>query len=325
MKWAEYQEKGEKDGALYGWLCLLGVYAVTVKLSTASVVLLAVYPLYLFVKEKNTKAVFAHVSAGLVILAPWLIRNVIISGYLVYPWAGLDLFHVDWKMDPAVLADDSQDITMFARGLRSHAEYDNSLFGWIPKWFLSLGMGDRIVLAAGAVCIPLLLYLLVRKLQSGELAPAALMAVSMANVVFWFFSAPHMRYGGPYLYVLTAVAIGSFVRDRSGGGSGSPERRGKAAGEMILRVAAAAAAVWCFGHIAWKLTELPETEPKVLIRQPDYLVWQSTQYPLGNVHIWMPDEGDQSGYITFPATSQARQFRVLKLRGESFQEGFSHE
>ena len=92
-KWAGFWEEGEKDGALYGFLCVFSVYAVTVKLSAASTVLLALYPLYLFIKEKNGKAVTAHVAAGVFVLAPWLIRNVIISGYVVYPYA-LSLIHI---------------------------------------------------------------------------------------------------------------------------------------------------------------------------------------------------------------------------------------
>lgn len=325
VKWAEYREKGEKDGVLYGWLCLVSVYAVTVKLSAAPVVLLALYPLYLFVKEKNGRAVFAHTAAGMVILAPWLIRNVILSGYLVYPWAGLDLFHMDWKMDAAVLAEDSLDIKMFARGLRNQAEYDDSLFGWIPKWFLSQSMGDRIVLLAGALCIPLLLYLLVRTFRDGEYALTALQAVSLVNVIFWLFSAPHMRYGGPYIYVLMAVTLGSFAKAGSGGEESLAGRRGRKAGGILLQLAAAAVTVWCFGLLAWVFTEIPQMESYTLVRQPNYLTWQSTQYPLGNVHIWMPDEGDLTGYLVFPATPQGRQFRVLTLRGETFQEGFSHE
>lgn len=327
VKWAEYQEREEKDGVLYGWLCLVSVYAVTVKLSAASAVFLAAYPLYLFVKTKNGKAILAHVAAGLVILAPWLIRNVIISGYLIYPYAALDLFSVDWKMDPAVLAEDSQDIKMFARGFHTYAEYDTSLFGWIPQWFLGQSMGERVVLTAGVICIPLLLYLLIRTLRDEDFALTAILAVSIINLVFWFFSAPHMRYGGPYIYELAAVTIGSLLKCGSGG-EGEVNAAGyriKAVGETILRLAAAAVAVWCICLMLWKLTDIPKTEPKTIVRQPDYLTWPSTQYPLANVHIWMPDEGDQSGYFAFPATSQPRQFRVLTLRGESFQEGFSHE
>lgn len=327
-KWSEFQEKKLEDGVLYGWLCLVSVYAVTVKLSAASTVLLALYPLYLFIREKNGRAVLAHVAAGAAVLAPWLIRNVIISGYLVYPYAGIDLFHPDWKMDKAVLAEDSRDIKMFARGLRSAAEYDDSLAGWIPHWFLSQSVGDRIALVAGAVCIPVILYLLVRSFREKEYALTAFLAAGTVNLVFWFFSAPHMRYGGPYIYMLLVMTFGTLVERRGRAEfreSGHRWRTAGALGEIILRGAAVAAVVVFLLQYGRRVFVLPEMEAKDFVRQPDYLAWPATQYPVDNVHIWMPDEGDLIGYFAFPATSQENQLEVLRLRGDSFKEGFRHE
>ena len=327
MKWSEYREAGRKDGVLYGWLCLVSVYAVTVKLSAASAVLLALYPLYLFIREKKGRAVLAHVAAGLVILAPWLIRNVIISGYLVYPCAGLDLFDPDWKMDPAVLAEDSLDIKMFARGIRSAAEYDTSLTGWIPQWFLSQGVGNRIVLIAGIICIPVILYLLVKSLRKKEYALTVFFAAGIVNLVFWFLSAPHMRYGGPYIYMLVVMGLGSLAGNR-GGCEAAREggfRQRTAAWETALRVAAVAVVAVFALQYGRKVTEIGQMEAKAFVRQPDYLAWPATQYPVDNVHIWMPDEGDLIGYFAFPATPQGKQLKVLRLRGESFKEGFRHE
>lgn len=327
-KWGEFQEAERRDGVLYGWLCLVSVYAVTVKLSAASTVLLALYPLYLFIRKKDVRAILAHVAAGAAILLPWLIRNVIISGYLVYPYAGIDLFHPDWKMDPAVLAQDSLDIKMFARGLRSAAEYDDSLVGWVPQWFLGQGMGDRIVLIVGLFCIPVMLYLAVRSFREKAYALTAFLAAAAVNVVFWFFSAPHMRYGGPYIYMLVVMTFGTLV---GYGGeeekvmAGRRPRRAAAVGGMILRVTAVAVVALFSLQYMRIVADIPKMEAKAFVRQPDYLAWPATQYPVDNVHIWMPDEGDLIGYFAFPATSQGKQLKVLRLRGEGFKEGFRHE
>lgn len=328
IKWSEFLESGREDGALYGWLCLVSVYAATVKLSAVCVTALAFYPLYLFVKQKNGKAVLAHVAAGLFILAPWLIRNVIISGYLVYPYGGLDLFNPDWKMDKAVLAEDSLDIKMFARGIRSASEYDTSLLGWAPRWFLANSVGERIAIVAGVVCIPLVLYLIGRSLRKKEYGLTALLSAGMINLVFWFFSAPHMRYGGPYIYVLVAMTLGTFVKNA--GGREPVWEKGRmrclAAAEMILRTAAVAVVAVFMLRYGWELTKmLPRMEARSFLRQPDYLAWPATQYPVDNVHIWMPDDGDLIGYFAFPATSQGKQLKVLRLRGEGFEEGFRHD
>ncbi len=333
VKWSECWENSREDGALYGWLCLVGVYAATVKLSAASVAVLALYPLYLFIREKKGKAAFAHVAAGMFILMPYLIRNVIISGYLVYPYGGLDLFHLDWKMDKAVLVRDSLDIKMFARGITNPAEYDDSYFGWIPGWFLKQETGNRILIVAGLLCIPVILYLLAVYFRRKEYACAALLGTGSVNLLFWMGPAPHRRYGGPYIHMVVALTLGTAVclagrKDRSAG------REKPAAGggtekapvwRKPLAIVTAAVLVLALLQYGQRLSKLSEMEPKDLVRQPDYLSWQSTQYPVDNVHIWKPDEGDLSGYFAFPATPQGGQLQVLRLRGESFQEGFRHE
>lgn len=309
IKWNEYRESGCGDSAPYGWLCLVSVYAATVKLSAAAMVILALYPLYLFLKEKNGKAILLHVAAGVGILLPFLIRNVIISGYLVYPYGGLDLFHPDWKMDKEVLLSDSLDIKMFARGLRSAAEYDTSLFGWIPGWFLRQGMGSRVLIVLGAACIPAALWLLVRCFRRKEYAGGAVLGAGVVNLLFWFFSAPHMRYGAPYIYALVAMVLGM-------------------AGLWMKKPLSLAMAVILLPLLVqygMGCTALADMESKHWIFQPYYNSWQSTQYPVDNVLIWKPDEGDLSGYFAFPATPQGGQLKVLRLRGESFREGFRHE
>lgn len=331
IKWSEFGENGCEDGVMYGWLCLVGVYAATVKLSAASVVILALYPLYRFVKDKNGKAVFAHVAAGLFLLMPYLIRNVIISGYLVYPYGGLDLFNPDWKMDKAVLERDSLDIKMFARGITNAAEYDNSFFRWIPGWFTRQEMGNRVLIVVSLVCIPVILYLLITCFRRKEYVRAALLGTGMVNLVFWIVTAPHMRYGGPYITMLVALTLGAAA-GLQGGGRTAGLRKDAAVctgqepvWEKALRVALVAVVVVFLLQYGERVTKLPEMEAKDFVKQPDYLSWQSTQYPVDNVHIWKPDEGDLSGYFAFPATPQGKQLKALRLRGESFREGFRHE
>lgn len=310
VKWSELSEHGERNGVLYGYFCLVGVYAVTVKLSAAPIVTLTIYPLCMLLKQKNFRALSAHAAGGLFILLPWLIRNVILSGFLIYPLGKLDLFELDWKMDKAVLAQDSLDIKMYGRGLRNPAEYDDSLVGWIPGWFLGKEVWQRTLLLFGAVCILIVLYFMWIKLKKQCYPEAVLFGVTVLNIGFWMFSAPLMRYGEAYIYMLAAATLGMMRMHWQ---------------RVFLPVAAGALLLLCLGLYAVTLPESLQEPERYLVMQPPYLVWKATQYPIGNQHIWMPDEGDLAGYITFPATPDKRQFQVLKLRGEDFQEGFSHE
>lgn len=82
--------------------CLIGVvlpvFLLTCKLSFFPIGLISIYLLYNLFREKKYKIVSFVVIAGLFILIPWLIRNVVISGYLVYPFYQIDLFSFDWKV-----------------------------------------------------------------------------------------------------------------------------------------------------------------------------------------------------------------------------------
>ena len=82
--------------------CLIGivlpVFLLTCKLSFFPLGLVSIYLLYNLFREKKYKVISFVVIAGLFILIPWLIRNVVISGYLIYPFYQIDLFSFDWKV-----------------------------------------------------------------------------------------------------------------------------------------------------------------------------------------------------------------------------------
>lgn len=77
---------------------VLPVFLLTCKLSFFPIGLISIYLLYNLFKEKKYKVISFVCITGLLILIPWLIRNVIISGYLIYPFYQIDLFSFDWKV-----------------------------------------------------------------------------------------------------------------------------------------------------------------------------------------------------------------------------------
>jgi hypothetical protein len=77
---------------------ILPVFLLTCKLSFFSIGLISICLLYNLFKEKKYKVISFVCIAGILILIPWLIRNVMISGYLIYPFYQIDLFSFDWKV-----------------------------------------------------------------------------------------------------------------------------------------------------------------------------------------------------------------------------------
>lgn len=310
-KWCELAENGEQETAPWCYVCLVGFYALTVKLSAAAVVILTVYPLYLLIRRKDFRSIASNGILAIIIVIPYLIRNVIISGYLIYPYAGIDLFSVDWKMDPSVLESDSLDIKMWGRGCTSIEAYNNTLVSWIPNWFFSQSMEYRILLIAGAVCIVAVIYIFCMKLMQKKYDWAAVCATGVVCLIFWMAAAPLLRYGQVYVLIVIALALG--------GG----ERKADTSGRDILAAAGTIVMLTALGSFMGKIRQVGDMEPGYWLRQPPYGAWPATQVQVENVIIWEPDD-DLIGYPAFPSTPQGDQLDHLKLRGDGFEDGFCY-
>jgi hypothetical protein len=309
IKWCEAAEAETDSLNPWCFCCLAAVYAVTVKLSAAVLVLLVVYPACLLIKRSEYGKIIGNLLAGILIAIPFLIRNVIISGYLIYPYSGIDLFSVDWKMDEAVLEMDRQDITMFGRGISDSNQYDQSISQWLPHWFLSKEWGDRMIIILGTAAAVMVCFFLVKALRNKRLDKAVFLAVSLGGLLFWFASAPLMRYGEVYFFIMMAIALGEWQC--------GPKTKLLGYGVPVLLL--------LFGIMYYhKVGSLLDYEQGDWLRQPDYLNWTASQYDVDGQYIWLPDEGDQVGYLAFPNTSSAKQLNTLRLRGDSLKDGFYH-
>ena len=133
VKWTEFSIESAKSEC-YCYVAMVAVYCVTLKLSAATFVLLAAYPVYRIIHSGKWLILFKYIVTGVVIVLPYLIRNVIISGYLLYPYPQIDLFHVDWKMPGDLLTIDSREIMAWGRNIHDVKLYNESFSQWFPSW-----------------------------------------------------------------------------------------------------------------------------------------------------------------------------------------------
>lgn len=220
MKWSECIEREEEDEQTWGILCLIAVYAATVKLSAVTSVILVIHPAILLIKNKKVKTIVKDILFGFIIILPWMIRSVLISGYLVYPYSFLDLFNVDWKMPKDLLDYDKKEIIVWGRGVRDVSKYDESIFQWFGTWFNDQMSIYKIVIIFGFLALILLaLFFLVNMIckwkgikipqvfeQKTELL---LVFTCIAGLAFWLFSAPLVRYG--VVYLLMPICIVAYI------------------------------------------------------------------------------------------------------------------
>lgn len=85
-----------QEKSLLFWI--VPVFCLTLKLPMIFICLLSVYLLFWLMKIKAYRAIYFLSVWSFLIIVPWLVRNILISGYLVYPFPEIDLFNVDWKV-----------------------------------------------------------------------------------------------------------------------------------------------------------------------------------------------------------------------------------
>lgn len=101
----------------YALLCVLMVFILTVKISAGVMVLVVLYPLVLLIRRKDIKSIGVFLLLGIITLFPYLLRNYYISGWLIYPFEGIDIFNPDWKVPLETLQRDAALIKTYGRGL----------------------------------------------------------------------------------------------------------------------------------------------------------------------------------------------------------------
>ena len=65
--------------------------------------------------SKQGHTIFKLLIIALILFLPWVIRNLILSGYLVYPGLTFDPFHFDWRIPAEAVRRESAVITAWAR------------------------------------------------------------------------------------------------------------------------------------------------------------------------------------------------------------------
>lgn len=212
-EWCENLE-GERSMERYGILALTAVFIATMKFSAALLALLAVYPGFFYVRKCRWREILSLSGSGLVILLPFFIRNYLISGWLLYPFDGIDIFAVEWKIPKEYLLIDKQQIETWGKCLYDVSLSDTPVSQWLPIWWNVHERFEKMLIYAVIMgflllCITLSHRILQNKVIRWDMA--VLLFVNCANIVFWFLEAPFIRYGLAFLLAVPMIALGEYT------------------------------------------------------------------------------------------------------------------
>ena len=312
IRWLDLLDAEVREIMPYAMLCVLGVFLMTVKLSAALILMLVIYPAYYLLKEKRFGETAVYLSLGIVTVLPYLIRNVILSGWLVYPFTRIDLFDVAWKIPKGAADYDAREIQVWGRGYTDVTRYDISVREWLPDWFRALAGSDKVLVAAAAISIcALFVYGIgmacgLWKKQWGLLLVQITVA---ASYLFWLCTSPLIRYGCVYVYLTSAVVLGGVYSSLVSNG------------RKVLRLCGMGV-VFCL--LLYKGAALGKEIVSSYVNdywivQKDYENYETFSYEMNGMTFYYPAEGDQVGYESFPsAPSKVEVTMMGKTIGDGF-------
>lgn len=345
IRFLDLLEAGEETILPYGLLCVLGVFLMTVKLSAAFILLLTVYPAVRLLREKRWKEICVYLGLGVVTALPFFIRNVLISGWLVYPFTQIDLFDVAWKI-PKGLADyDAREIQVYGRGYTDVGRFDLPVREWLPGWFGTLAGSDKLLVIAAAVSVIVLLAYALGMIFGWWKRRWELLLVQgtvAASFVFWICTSPLIRYGCVWVYLAAAVVPGGIyeavmdamtrrgetggaLREKGGLRGADLQNRGRGKGWMRLQavveraVSVAVVLLLLYKGLALARETVDSHVNDYWVKQKEYENYETYSYEMEDVTFYCPVEGDRVGYEAFPSSPAEAQIAFL---GEGVKDGF---
>lgn len=347
IRWIDHLEAEDSSAEVFAGLVVLAVWAVTVKLSVAVILLFAIYPIVLFIKEKRAGKIIRYLVCAAVIALPYLIRNIMISGWLLYPSTAIDICSADWKIPRDAAAYDAKEIMIYGRGYTDAASAVGIKIGeWLPHWFESLGMTDRILVTASIASVIILLVqtvaalkrwtdsnaalkheadsMSVMKCRNGsesdvkpwrDITPGMLFIswIAAGSFLFWLLTSPLIRYGRVLILLLPSLIFGQIIK----GIVMKQKNEWKVRWSRII--------LTCFALlISYKTCILirdnfSKNASASIIDQQDYGTYDTEPYKIGSVTVYRPTDGDRTGYYDFPSAPYSPE---IEMRGSLVRDGF---
>jgi len=218
-------DDGEERARSLAEILPLGAVCLAVKSSCLGLVVAvwAVCIVVLLLRKREAyvillrKRILAMTLVAGVLLLTWMGRGIILSGYPLFPSSALAM-PVAWRM-PVKYVNQFRGQTVFwAREADPAADVKKTLrtWRWLPGWFERvLAMPNQFVWPAqvgiaGSTAL-VAFGLFVNSVRRNVLNLCALIIPLIAYMLFWFFTAPGVRYFGPAMWMLAVCPALAFV------------------------------------------------------------------------------------------------------------------
>lgn len=317
--WCENLFERQSSVTVYSLLSVAAVFTATLKFSSCLLILLAVYPAFYLIREKEWRRIVLWTFCGCIVLAPFLIRNYFISGWLLYPFDKIDIFHTIWKIPKEYLVQDANQIKVWGRCLYDVDKAGLPVKQWLPVWWAHQVGYEKIFLGAVVLGLLLQIVILFDKMLKGQKFQPPLIILHIAiwgNIAVWFFMSPFIRYGLAFLIAVIMIAMGEYL---------SREKRklyGIIAGSLAF-------CIFVFvSHYADQYiidigvsTKYSLNEP-YYINQKDYDKSHMGSLEINGNLIYFSSDEEINSYHVYPGTCYKHMLERTTLIGDRIEDGF---
>jgi len=186
----------------YAFIFLLSIYLLTIKLAAVPIAFLFVFVIIKY-RSEIVKYLWL-IPVAMIIFLPWFIRNIVLTGWLIYPFPALDLFSFDWQVPVERVIDEKNAVTGWGRmpGPQFMLAAEMSIVEWFPQWWRELGIINQLLLILSIASPFIFLLFQIYKRRWFSYGINAVVFSSFSGIIFWLFMAPDWRFGE--VFVMTA-------------------------------------------------------------------------------------------------------------------------
>ena len=317
--WCENLSESHSNVTVYALLSVVAVFAVTLKFSSCLLVMLAVYPAYCFIREKKWREIIAYIFCGGIIICPFLVRNYFISGWLLYPFDGIDIFQTVWKIPKEYLLHDAKQIKVWGRCLYDVDKIDMPVKQWLPIWWEHQFRYEQMFLGAVVIASILQLIMLFNRILKKKKLRLQLIILHIAiwgNIAVWFFVAPFIRYGLAFLIAVIMIAIGEYLSEMKRGFYSI------VTGGLVFCIIVSVSPYWDQYITDAGVFVKQSMKAPYYIRQKDYDEGSMDSCEINGNIIWFSAEGEINSYHVFPGTCYKDMLDRSTLIGDRIEDGF---
>ena len=198
------------------WLlaAFLSGVAVTIKLSVAPILFIAVISALLILIKRKIKLFFTLLLLSIITFSPFIARNIITSGYIIFPSTSINIPDADWKYNKELTANEKNYITAYAKkpGVVTKDEIDSvnkmKPVEWLPGWWQNRSTADKLIIFLMILSFFAAILFIKKIIRSGFISILVLITM-LLGIIFWFINAPDPRFG--FGSIIGFIAITAYL------------------------------------------------------------------------------------------------------------------